>query len=61
MAEHMEEGEINEEQSCFCEQLATLTAQMKENSERTQAMERENASFRKENATLKVQLESLTA
>ena len=40
MAEHMEEGEINEEQTSFREQLATLTAQMKENLERTQAVER---------------------
>lgn len=36
-------------------------AQMKENLERTQSVERENASFKKENAALKVQLESLTA
>uniref|UniRef100_A0A803PCR9 BURP domain-containing protein n=1 Tax=Cannabis sativa TaxID=3483 RepID=A0A803PCR9_CANSA len=61
MVEHMEEGEINEKQTIFREQLATLTAQMKENLERTQAVERENVSFKKENAALKVQPQSLTA
>uniref|UniRef100_A0A803QIE8 Uncharacterized protein n=1 Tax=Cannabis sativa TaxID=3483 RepID=A0A803QIE8_CANSA len=53
MVEHMEEGEIYEEQTSFREQLATLTAQMKENLERTQAVERENALFKKENVALK--------